>query len=381
MSQNVPFNVPPLTGRERDYIADALERRDLAGNGLYTGRCQDLLAARLGVAETLLTQSCTAALEMAAILCDIGPGDEVVLPSYTFVSTANAVVLRGGVPVFVDVRRDTLNIDESLVEAAVTPRTKAIFVVHYAGICAEMDAISAIATRHGLLVVEDAAQAILSTYRGQPAGSLGDLACFSFHATKNIVSGEGGALAVARPDLAERAHIVWEKGTNRRRFLEGAVDKYTWVDIGSSFLPSELTAAFLLAQLERAEALIADRLAIWALYHQAFEELEGRGIGRPTVPPHCTHNAHLYYLLMPDPASRDALIAALRADDITAPFHYVPLHSAPAGLRFGRAHGAMTVTDDLSRRLVRLPLYAGIGELAPYVADRVRHHAGLLLAA
>lgn len=377
MPIRVPFNVPPVTGRERHYIEDALSRRELAGNGHYTQACHAWLRERLAVGEALLTHSCTAALEMAAILADLGPSDEVILPSFTFVSTANAVVLRGATPVFVDIRADTLNLDESKIEAALTPRTKAIIAVHYAGVCAEMDAIGAIARQHGLVVIEDAAQALLSTYRGRPAGALGDLGCFSFHATKNVVSGEGGALIIARDDLAQRAHVAWEKGTNRRRFLAGEVDKYTWIDIGSSFLPGELTAAFLLAQLEQADALIGARRAVWNTYHTAFAELETRDLGyrRPIVPPECEHNAHLYYLLTPSRERRDALIAALAADGIGAPFHYVPLHSAPAGMRYGRAHGDLSVTDDVSARLLRLPLYADIGERAARVIERVQAHA------
>jgi dTDP-4-amino-4,6-dideoxygalactose transaminase len=372
----VPFNVPPVTGRERRYIEDALERRELAGDGHYTKACHAWLRQRLEVREALLTHSCTAALEMAAMLAGLGPGDETILPSYTFVSTANAIVLRGAVPVFVDIRADTLNLDENKIEAAITDRTKAIVAVHYAGVCAEMDAIGTIARRRGLVVIEDAAQALLATYRDRPAGSLADLGCFSFHASKNVVSGEGGALTVTRADLAERAHIVWEKGTNRRQFLAGQVDKYTWMDIGSSFLPGELTAAFLLAQLEASDALSAARLAVWNAYHAAFADLEARGDGlrRPIVPAECRHNGHLYYLLMPSRESRDSMIAALASEGIGAPFHYVPLHSAPAGVRYGRSHGDMAVTDDASGRLLRLPLYADIGDLAARVIERVYAH-------
>jgi dTDP-4-amino-4,6-dideoxygalactose transaminase len=372
MATRIPFNVPPITDRELEYLRDAVARRELAGNGHYTKACCAWLNARLGVVESFLTQSCTAALEMAAILCDIGPSDEVIMPSFTFVSTANAVVLRGGVPVFVDIRRDTLNIDQTVIEAAITSRTKAIFVVHYAGVPCEMDAINAIAQRRNLLVVEDAAQALLSTYRGRPAGSLGDLGCFSFHASKNIVSGEGGALVTTRKDLAERAHMIWEKGTNRRSFLQGQVDKYTWVDIGSSFLPSELTAAFLAAQLEHAEAIISDRLAAWNRYHAAFENLEARGIVmRPKIPAHVTHNGHLYYLLLRDAAARTSIIENLKAANITAPFHYVPLHSSPAGKKFARASGSLQITEDIAARLVRLPLWYQMGDNVKRVVDAV----------
>ena len=314
------------------------------------------------MATALLTHSCTAALEIAAILADLQPGDEVLMPSFTFVSTANAVVLRRAIPVFVDVRPDTLNIDERTVEAALTAHTKAMFVVHYGGICAEMDTLRDIASAHRLLLVEDAAQALLSSYRGRQAGTLGDIACISFHATKNVVSGEGGALLTNRADLAERATIIREKGTDRSRFLRGQVDKYTWVDIGSSYLPSELVAAFLFAQLEQAAIITAERRAIWDAYHVGLAEIEAqdKGIRRPVVPAHCQHNGHLYYLLMPDRCSRDALISTLRTEGIEAPFHYVPLHSSPAGRRFGRAAGELRVTEDLSQRLIRLPLWSGM---------------------
>jgi dTDP-4-amino-4,6-dideoxygalactose transaminase len=273
--------------------------------------CCTWLKQRLGVGEALLTQSCTSALEMAALLCNLAPGDEVIMPSFTFVSTANAVVLRGATPVFVEIRRDTLNINEGAVESAITPRTKAIFVVHYSGVPCEMNAINTIARRHGLLVVEDAAQALLSTYDGRPAGTLGDIGCFSFHASKNVTSGEGGALVTDRADIAERAHVVWEKGTNRDRFLKGQIDKYTWVDVGSSFLPSELTAAFLAAQLESADEITEDRRATWALYHAAFESLEQAGfVTRPSVPANVKHNGHLYYLLLKNAQTRDSTIRA-----------------------------------------------------------------------
>jgi dTDP-4-amino-4,6-dideoxygalactose transaminase len=288
----IPFNAPPIAGREIDYIREVLGRREFSGNGIFTAKCQDWLRERLGVAGAFLTNSCTAALEMAAILADLEPGDEVIMPSFTFVSTANAMVLRRAVPVFVDIRPDTLNIDETLIEAAITPRTKAICAVHYAGVCAEMDAILDIAKRHKLLVIEDAAQALLSTYRGRPAGQLGDFACFSFHETKNVTTGEGGALVINNPRFGERAYVVWEKGTNRRAFKSGLVDKYTWIDCGSSFLPSEFMAAILFAQLEQIERFNAERRAIWLRYHAAFAGLEAAGIARrPIVPPHCEHNA------------------------------------------------------------------------------------------
>ena len=362
MPPPIPFNRPPITGRELSFLKEAIERRELSGDGHFTKQCEAWIGERLKSGRALLTHSCTGALEMAAILADLAPGDEVIMPSFTFVSTANAVVLRGAVPVFVDIRPDTLNLDERLVEAAMTPRTKAIFVVHYGGVCAEMDVFSDIAARHRLLLVEDAAQALLATYRGRLAGTLGDVACFSFHASKNIVSGEGGALVTDRDDLAERAAVIREKGTNRARFLLGLVDKYTWTDLGSSYVPSELVAAFLYAQLEDADAITAERRAIWQHYHEAFADIEARDIGvrRPIVPAHCGHNGHLYYLLLPDRDRRDAMISSLRAQGITAPFHYVPLHSSDAGRRFSRAVGMLAHTDDVSDRLIRLPMWAGM---------------------
>lgn len=377
MSLATPFNRPPITGHELDLLNEAIERRELSGGAHFSNQCETWIAQRLGSRRALLVHSCTAALEMAALLADVGPGDEVIMPSFSFVSTANAVVLRGGVPVFVDLRADTLNIDERLIEAAITPRTKAILVVHYAGVCAEMDAIREIAAARQLFLIEDAAQALLSEYRGRPAGALGDAGCLSFHATKNVVSGEGGALITNRPDLAERAEILREKGTNRSQFLLGLIDKYTWVDVGSSYLPSELVAAFLLAQLQHAEGITLERRALWDVYHAAFADIEARddGTRRPVVPQHCTHNGHLYYLLLPSRASRDALIAALREKGIGAPFHYVPLHSSPAGRKFGRTDGPLPLTDDLSGRLIRLPLWSGIGAAQARVIDRVHELA------
>jgi dTDP-4-amino-4,6-dideoxygalactose transaminase len=373
VSSSIPFNSPPLTGHELDLIAQAIERRELSGDGHFTKTCEAWLCERLNVSRALLTHSCTAALEMAAMLAALEPGDEVIMPSYTFVSTANAVVIRGAVPVFVDIRSDTLNLDETLVEAAITPKTKAIFVVHYAGVCAEMDALREIANAKGLVLVEDAAQAILATYKGRQSGTLGDLACFSFHASKNVISGEGGALVVNQAELAERAEIVREKGTNRARFMLGLVDKYTWVDIGSSYVPSELVAAFLSAQLRGAEEITADRRAIWDRYHLAFAGLESKDVGvrRPIVPDHCVHNGHLYYLIMPDRQTRDGLIQSLRKRGVTAPFHYVPLHSSPGGQRFGRVGGSLAETDAMSGRLIRLPLWSGMTSEIERVVDCV----------
>jgi dTDP-4-amino-4,6-dideoxygalactose transaminase len=358
---SIPFNRPAIAGPELNYIQEVLEGRHLAGDGTFTKRCHKWLEQTTGAGTALLTHSCTAALEMAAILCGLEPGDEVVMPSYTFVSTANAVVLRGAVPVFVDIRPDTLNLDERLIEAAVTNRTKAIFVVHYAGVGCAMDEIVKIGERHRLFVVEDAAQALLARYRDRQLGSIGHLATISFHESKNVISGEGGALLINDPKLKARAEVIREKGTNRSSFFRGEVDKYTWVDIGSSYLPSEITAAFLYAQLEAATELTAQRRLVWDAYHDAFAPLERKGlVRRPIVPGECEHNAHLYYLLLPDLEARTRLIAALRAEGISAPFHYVPLHSAPAGRRLGRVHGPMAATDDISDRLVRLPLWPTI---------------------
>lgn len=359
----IPFNKPALVGAEFDYLRQALEAGHLAGNGQFTKRCHSLLQDATGAHKALLTHSCTAALEMSAILADLGPGDEVIMPSFTFVSTANAFVLRGATPVFVDIRADTLNLDERLVEAAITSRTRAIVPVHYAGVSCEMNVLNEIASRHGLLVIEDAAQGMGSTYRGRPLGSLGHLAALSFHETKNVISGEGGALLVNNAAYSDRAEIVWEKGTNRSAFFRGQVDKYTWVDVGSSFLPSELVAAFLCAQLEKMDEINARRRSAWQAYHTAFESLEIRGVARrPVVPDWCGHNAHMYYLLLPDLATRTSFLDALKESGIGAVFHYVPLHSAPAGRRFGRAHGALAVTDSAAERLVRLPLWPGIEE-------------------
>lgn len=359
----IPFNKPYMTGKELYYIAEAKFGNMLAGDGSFTKRCHQWLEQRTGCAKALLTHSCTAALEMAALLLDIQPGDEVIMPSYTFVSTANAFVLRGGVPVFVDIREDTLNLDERLIEAAITPRTRAIVPVHYAGVACEMDDIMVIARRHGLKVVEDAAQGIMSSYKGRALGSIGDLGAYSFHETKNVISGEGGALLVNNPELALRAEIIREKGTDRSRFFRGEVDKYTWQEVGSSFLPGELIAAFLWAQLEEAEAITAARLAIWARYHEALAPLEDKGLlRRPVVPVDCQHNAHMYYVLLAPEIDRQAVLNELKRNEIYSVFHYVPLHSSPAGKRYGRGHGAMAMTDTQSERLIRLPLWVGLTE-------------------
>ncbi|HVJ22704.1 MAG TPA: dTDP-4-amino-4,6-dideoxygalactose transaminase [Burkholderiales bacterium] len=369
----IPFNKPYLTGRELDYIRQAHEAHHLSGDGPFTKRCRAWLEERVGCHQALLTHSCTAALEMAAILAGIGPGDEIIMPSFTFVSTANAFVLRGGVPVFVDIRPDTLNIDESRIEAAITPKTRAIVVVHYAGVACEMEVIQGIARRHGLLLIEDAAQAIGAAYRGRPLGGFGQLAALSFHETKNLISGEGGALLVNAPALAARAEILREKGTNRGAYFRGEVDKYTWVDIGSSFLPSDIIAAFLWAQLEQAGEIMARRQALWAKYHAAFEPLEQAGrLHRPSVPRDAAPNAHSYFLLLADLASRQRFIDTLRPQGVHAVFHYVPLHSSPAGRKFGRASGSMRVTDSVADRLVRLPLWIGLEPQQDYVIERCR---------
>lgn len=371
------FNKPYLTGKEQLYIAEAHSRGQLAGDGHFTKLCSAWLEQRTGGYKALLTHSCTAALEMSAILADIKPGDEIIMPSYTFVSTANAFVLRGGVPVFVDIRADTLNIDETLIEAAITPRTKAIVPVHYAGVACEMDSIMEIARRHNLLVIEDAAQAIMASYKGRALGSIGHLGCYSFHETKNIISGEGGALLINDPILVERAEIVREKGTNRNRFFRGQVDKYTWVDIGSSYLPGEITAAFLWAQMQDAELITSKRLSIWQRYHASFEKLEQAGyIARPSTPLGCEHNAHMYYLLLNDMEDRSEFIHTMKEKGINCVFHYVPLHSSPRGLVCGRAIGKLPVTADLANRLVRLPLWIGMENNLDYVVKRMLEFFG-----
>lgn len=373
---NIPFNRPYLVGKELDYIAQAHANGQLSGDGAFTRQCHTWLEQKTGTRKALLTHSCTAALEMAAMLLELTPGDEVIMPSFTFVSTANAFVLRGAVPVFVDIRPDTLNIDETLIEAAVTSRTKAICVVHYAGVSCDMNAIAAIARKHGLFVIEDAAQGILSTYEERPLGSIGDLAALSFHETKNVISGEGGALLINNPALIERAEIIREKGTNRSKFFRGQVDKYTWVDIGSSYLPSELIAAFLAAQLEQAEEITRRRIAIWNRYQAWAEPLEQGGtVRRPIVPPNCAHNAHMYYLLLKGLNARTHFIESMKSAGIGAVFHYVPLHNSPAGARFGRSFGELPVTESTSDRLVRLPLWVGIEEHL----DKVMNTAQLIL--
>jgi len=350
-----------LTGRELAYIAKAHEGNMLAGDGPFTGRCHQWLEENTACSKALLTHSCTAALEMAALLLNIQAGDEIIMPSFTFVSTANAFVLRGGVPVFVDIRRDTLNLDERLLEAAITSRTKAIVPVHYAGVASEMDAIVKIAIRNQLSIVEDSAQGVMSSYKGRALGSIGDLGCFSFHETKNVISGEGGALLVNNPELAMRAELVREKGTDRSRFFRGEVDKYTWQEIGSSYLPGELIAAFLWAQLEDAESITAGRLASWKYYHDVLASPENEGkLRRPLIPKDRQHNAHMYFVLLSNEVDRKAVLDDLLLKGVVCVSHYVPLHSSPAGRHYGRVHGSMEVTDEQACRLIRLPLWTGI---------------------
>lgn len=355
----VPYYEPTLDGRERAYLDEVLSSRQLAGDGKFTKACHAHLEETTGAACALITHSGTGALDMIGLLLDIAPGDEIVMPSYTFVSTANAIALRGGVPVFVDIRADTLNIDERLIEAAITPRTRAVMPVHYAGIGCEMDAIMALAHKHDLIVVEDAAQGFGAAYRGKPLGTFGALAALSFHASKNVVAGEGGALLINDPAYTARAEIVREKGTNRSQFFRGEVDKYTWVDLGSSFLPSEITAALLLAQLEQADVLNARRVALWSRYHEALAALEMRGLARRAeVPPHCAHNGHIYWLVFETGGLRARARELLVAKGIMASAHYAPLHNSPAGLRFGRAASDMKVASHVGDGLLRMPLYA-----------------------
>jgi dTDP-4-amino-4,6-dideoxygalactose transaminase len=357
----IPFNRPYATGKELIYAAESQRNYHLSGDGPFTKRCHAWIEDRTGCAKALLTHSCTAALELAALLLEIEPGDEVIMPSYTFASTANAFVLRGAKPMFVDIREDTLNLDETLIESAITSRTRAIVPVHYAGVACEMDSIIAIAQRHRLKVVEDAAQGVLARYKGRALGAIGDLGTYSFHESKNVISGEGGSLLVNDPDLALRAEIIREKGTDRTRFFRGEVDKYTWQEVGSSFLPGEFTAAFLLAQLEDAMGITAKRLAIWQRYHEMFASLEAQGLlRRPIVPKDCEHNAHMYYILLAPGFDRRSILDAFKRNAIGAVFHYIPLHSSPAGLRYGRAHGALAITNSISQRLVRLPMWVGL---------------------
>ena len=368
MTNSIPFNKPYMCGKELSFIKEAHENMILAGDGPFTKKCSGHLERTTGSKKALLTHSCTAALEITAHLMDLKPGDQVIMPSYTFVSTANAFVLKGAIPVFIDIREDTLNVDEQLIERAITDKTKAIVVVHYAGVACEMDRILSIARRHNLFVVEDAAQAIMATYKNKPLGSMGDFGCLSFHETKNIHCGEGGALLFNNEKYIERAEIIREKGTNRSKFFLGQVDKYRWVDIGSSYLPGELTAAFLSAQLDEANNITKRRLDIWKKYHEIFEYLEACGkVRRPIIPNECQHNGHIYHLLLDRKYERDDILKKLRDGGIYAVFHYQPLHSSPAGSRFGKVPYNLPVTEDISERLIRLPLWIGFDEL-----ERVR---------
>lgn len=377
MKDEIPFNRPRLVGNEHTYIDQALLSGKLSGNGPFAARCAADLERRLDATRVLITPSCTAALEMAGILANLGPGDEVIVPTFTFVSAANAIALWGAIPVFVDSLPDTLNVDPDAVEAAITPRTKAIVIVHYGGVACDMERLRALADEHNLVLIEDAAHSLPGTWNGRPLGSIGHLSTFSFHETKNVHCGEGGALVINDPDLVARAEIVQEKGTDRSRFFRGEVDKYTWQDIGSSYLLSEVCAAFLWAQLEKLGEITDERRAVWSRYHEAFEPLEEAGLlRRPVVPDGCEHSGHLYYLLMHTEAERDEMIGLLGEDGVRSVFHYVPLHSSPAGRRFGRAAGTMVVAESASSRLLRLPLWSGMGEEAVQrVIDSTVAHA------
>ena len=366
----IPFNLPPVVGTEAQYIAEAIRARKICGDGEFTRRCSRWMEERFRAPRVLLTTSGTAALDMAMLLCNLQPGDEVILPSYTFSSTANAAVLAGARLVFVDIRPDTMNIDETKIEAAITPRTRAIVVVHYAGVACEMDAIMDIARRHGLKVVEDAAQGVMAKYKGRWLGTIGDFGCYSFHETKNYSMGEGGAIVINNPAYIERAEILREKGTNRSKFFRGQVDKYTWVDFGDSYLPSELNAAYLWAQLQKADEINEDRLKSWNRYYEGLKGLDR--IELPTIPADCTHNAHMFFIKCRDLEERTRIIAFLKERGIHAVFHYIPLHSAPAGLNFGRFDGMDEYTTKESERLLRLPMYYGLSEdKSSYVIDAI----------
>ncbi|MDY5870441.1 MAG: dTDP-4-amino-4,6-dideoxygalactose transaminase [Suilimivivens sp.] len=374
----IRFNVPPYTGREVEYMQKAIENQHICGDGEFTKKCSAYLEKLTGTQKCLLTTSCTHALEMAALLCDIKEGDEVILPSYTFVSTADAFVLRGATPVFVDIRPDTMNIDETLIEAAITEKTKAIAVVHYAGVACEMDTIMDIARRHHLLVVEDAAQAIMCSYKGRPLGTIGDFGCFSFHETKNFSMGEGGALLIRDVKYIEAAEILREKGTDRSKYFRGQVDKYRWMNYGSSYLPSEMNAAYLYAQLEMADKINQTRLERWKQYYELLSPLQEAGkIELPVIPEGCVQSGHMFYIKTKDQEERDRLIAFMKENDILTVFHYVPLHSAPAGLKFGRFHGEDIYTTKESERLLRLPMFYQLTrEQVELIAGKVKEFYG-----
>ena len=375
----IPFNVPPFLGTEPDLIMQAVKNQKICGDGPFTKQCHQWLEEKTGSPKALLTTSCTHALEMAALLLHIQPGDEVILPSFTFCSSPDAFVLRGAKLVFVDIRPDTMNIDETKIEDAITDKTKAIVPVHYAGVACEMDTITEIARRHNLAVVEDAAQAVMSEYKGQALGAIGDYGCYSFHETKNYSMGEGGALLIKDPEKIEEAEILREKGTNRSVFLRGQIDKYTWVNYGSSYLPSDMNAAYLWAQLQQADMINENRLASWQKYYDAFEELEKEGfVQRPIIPEGCKHNAHMFYLKAKDLEERTALISFLKENGVMAVFHYIPLHSAPAGVKFGRFHGEDVYTTAESDRLLRLPMYYGLkkNELNKIIDTVIKFYKG-----
>jgi len=369
----INFNVPPYVGEEEKYIKEAIEKRKICGDGQFTKKCNEWIENQTGTAKALLTTSCTHALEMAALLADIKPGDEVIMPSYTFVSTADAFALRGAKIVFVDIRKDTMNIDETLIEEAITERTKAIVPVHYAGVSCEMDTINQLAEKYNLKVIEDAAQGIMSFYKGKPLGTLSDFGCFSFHETKNFSMGEGGALLIKDKENVEKAEIIREKGTNRSKFFRGQIDKYTWVDVGSSYLPSELNAAYLWAQLCAAEKIQGNRMDCWNQYYELLKPLQDEGIIElPTIPEHCVHNAHMFYIKAKDLEERTELIKYLKENGIGAVFHYIPLHSAPAGEQYGKFVGEDRYTTLESERLLRLPLFYGLkSSEVEYIADKV----------
>ncbi len=369
----INFNVPPYTGKEMDYIKECVENQKICGDGIYTKKCNEWIEKKTGTTKCLLTTSCTHALEMAALLADIQPGDEVIMPAYTFVSTADAFVLRGAVPVFVDIRPDTMNMDENLIEAAITDKTKAIAPVHYAGVACEMDKIMELARKYNLYVIEDAAQGIMASYKGKALGTIGDFGCFSFHETKNYSMGEGGALLIQDESHVEEAEIIREKGTNRSKFYRGQIDKYTWVNFGSSYLPSDMNAAYLYAQLEMAEEINDDRLVCWNRYYENLKSLQEEGfVELPVVPEGCVHNAHMFYIKVKDIEVRTALIDYLKSQGIMSVFHYIPLHTAPAGLKYGRFHGEDKYTTRESERLTRLPMFYGLTlEQVDYICGKV----------
>lgn len=374
----IRFNQIPYVGNELEYIREAVDSNKICGDGKFTRQCSEWLEDKTGAAKVLLTTACSTALDMSALLADIEPGDEVIMPSFTFVSTANSFAMRGASLVFVDIRPDTQNIDETLIEDAITDRTKAIVVVHYAGVGCEMDTILDIARRHDLIVIEDAAQGVMSEYKGRALGGIGDYGCYSFHETKNYSMGEGGALIIRDSNSVEKAEIIREKGTDRSKFLRGQVDKYTWVDKGSSFLASDINAAYLYAQLEKADEINENRLASWNYYRERLTALEDKGrITLPVIPAECRHNAHMFYIKAADIEERDALITYLKDNGVLAVFHYVPLHSSPAGLRFGRFHGEDRYTTDTFERLLRLPMYYGLKrEDAEYVSSKIEEFYG-----